>query len=60
MKPILILFCPYTDVTLDFITGLPINNSDNVILMVVDCLTKKIYYISCTIDENGTTTKATA
>ena len=28
--------------------------------MVVDCLTKKKHYIPCSMDKNGTTTKATA
>ena len=28
--------------------------------MVIDCLMKERYYIPCTTDENGTTTKATA
>ena len=50
---------PWTDVTLDFVTGLPISNSYNAILMVVDCLTKERDYILCTMDKNGTTTEAT-
>ena len=43
----------WTDVTLDFITRLPINNSYNTILMVVDCLIKKSHYIACTIDKTA-------
>ena len=60
LKPLLIVSCPWTDVTLNFVTGLPISNSYNTILMVVDRLTKKKYYIPCTINKNGITTKATA
>ena len=60
MKPLLIPSRPWTNVTLDFVTGLPISNGYNAILMVVDRLTKERHYIPCTIDENGTTTEATA
>ena len=52
--------CLSTDVTLDFVTGLPISNGYNAILMVVNCLTKERHYIPCTTDENGTTIEATA
>ena len=60
MKPLPIPSRPWTNVTLDFVTDLPISNGYNAILMVVDCLTKERHYISCTTDENGTTTKTTA
>ena len=60
LKPLPIPSRPWTDVTLDFVTGLPISNGYNAILMVVDCLTKERHYIPCTTDENGTTTEATA
>ena len=60
LKLLPILSRPWTDVTLDFVTGLPISNGYNTILMVVDRLTKERHYIPCTMDENGTTTKATA
>ncbi len=59
LKLLLISSCLWTDITLDFVTGLFINNGYNTILMVVDCLTKEKYYISYTIDKNGTTTEAT-
>ena len=59
LKPLPILSRPWTDIALDFITGLPISNNYNVILIVVDCLTKEKHYILCTIDKNGTTTEAT-
>ncbi len=51
---------PWTDVTLNFVTGLPISNSYNAILMIVDRLIKKRHYIPCSTDENGTTIKAIA
>ncbi len=60
LKPLLISSCPWTDVTLDFVTDLPISNSYNTILMIVDCLTKEKYYISYSRDKNRTTTKAIA
>ncbi len=60
LKPLPILSRPWTDVTLDFVTGLFISNSYKAILMVVDHLTKERHYIPCTTDENGTTIEATA
>ena len=60
LKPLPIPSCPWTNITLDFVTGLPINNSYNVILMVVDCLIKEKHYIPFSTDENGTTTKVIA
>ena len=60
LKPLPIPSCPWTDVTFDFVTGLPISNDYNAILMVVDCLTKERYYIPFTTDENDTTMEATA
>lgn len=58
-KPLSIFFYPWTNVILDFIIGLPINNGYNVMLMVVHCLTKEKYYILYTMDENGITIKTT-
>ena len=43
-----------------FITRLLYSNSYNVLLMVIDRLTKEKYYIPYIIDENGTTAKAIA
>ena len=60
LKPLPIPTRPWTDVTLDFVTGLPHSNGYNAVLMVIDRLTKKRYYISCTTDKNGTTAEATA
>ena len=59
LKPLLIPSRPWTNVTINFVTGLFISNGYNTILMIVDCLTKERHYIRCTTDENGTTTEAT-
>lgn len=59
LKPLLIPSRPLTNITLDFITGLSIYTGYNTMLIVVDYLTKKRYYIPCSTNENGTTTKAT-
>ncbi len=58
MKPLSIPTRPWTDVTLDFGTGLPPSNGYNVVLIVIDRLTKERYYIPCTTDDNGTTAEA--
>ena len=60
LKPLPILSYSWTDVILDFVTGLPINNGYNAILIVVDRLTKERHYILGTTDENGTIIEATA
>ena len=54
MKPLLILSYLWTDVILDFIIGLSINNSYNTIFIVVNYWIKKRYYMSYNINENGT------
>ena len=60
LKPLPIPIRPWTDITLDFVTGLPPSNSYNAVLIVINRLTKERYYIPCTTDKNGTTTEATA
>ena len=60
LKPLPIPTRPWTNVTLDFVTGLPSSNGYNAVLMVIDRLTKERHYIPCTTDENGTTAEATA
>ena len=51
LKPLLILIRPWTDVALDFVTGLLYSNSYNAVLTVIDRLTKERHYILCTIDK---------
>ncbi len=50
----------WIDITLDFVTSLLDSREYNVILMMIDRLSKMHHYISCIIDENETTTKKTA
>ncbi len=59
LKPLLISSRPWTNVILDFVTGLPSSNGYNAILIVVDRLTKERHYIPCTTDENDITTETT-
>lgn len=58
LKPLLILFFLYTNITSNFITSLPVNNSYNAILMIVDYLVKKKYYMLYTTDKNDANIKA--
>lgn len=58
LKPLPILSCPWTNVILDFVTGLLMNNGYNANLMVLDCWKKEKYYILCTTDKYSTTTEA--
>lgn len=60
LKSLLIIICLWTDIILDFVTGLLSSNDLNAILMVINQLTKKKHYILCITDKNGITTKATA
>jgi hypothetical protein len=50
----------WIDITLDFVTSLLESREYNVILMMIDRLSKMHHYISCIIDENETTAKETA
>lgn len=59
LKPLSIHVRLLTDVTLDFVTCLPLSNGYNAILIIVDCLTKEKYYILSTTDDNSTSTEAT-
>lgn len=42
----------WTNVILNFVTRLPLNNDYNIILIMINWLIKKRYYIPCTIDKN--------
>lgn len=59
LKRLLISFYPWTNVILDFVTGLLSSNSYNTVLMVVNQLIKKRHYIPCTTNENSTTVEDT-
>lgn len=60
LKSLPIPFWPWTNIILDFVNELLSSNSYNTVLMVVDQLTKKRYYILYITDKNDTTTKAIA
>ena len=51
---------PWTDITMDFVTGLPECELKNAILMVVDRLAKEQVYIPCPDKDEGTNAEATA
>ena len=60
LKPLSIPTRRWTDVIFNFVIEFPYSNGYNAVSMVIDWLTKERYYILCTLDKNGTTTKATA
>ena len=61
LRPLSIPEQPWQDISLDFVTGLPLSGEGfNAILMVVDRLSKERHYIPCTTEEHGTTSEATA
>jgi len=47
LQPLLIPDCPWRDISVDFITHLPLSNGFDAILMVVDRLTKMRHYVPC-------------
>ncbi len=50
----------WIDITLDFVIELSKSRDYNAILMIINRLSKMHHYISCTTDENETTTEKTA
>lgn len=59
LKFLLILSYFWTNIDLNFVTSLPINNNYNMILMIVDHLIKKKYYILNIINNNNTIIEVT-
>ena len=60
LKPLPVPQRPWTNITMDFVTGLPECELKNTILMVVDQLAKKQVYIPCLDQDEGTNAEATA
>ena len=49
----------WQDITIDFVTGLPLSNGNNAIMTTVDRLTKERHYIPCFAGDEGTSAEAT-
>ena len=60
LKPLPVPQKPWTDITIDFVTGLPECELKNTILMVVDRLAKERVYILCSDKDEGTNAEVTA
>ncbi len=41
---------PWTHISVDMITGLPESNGYDVIIMIIDCLSKEIIPITCSME----------
>ena len=60
LKPLPIPVQRWTDISMDFITGLPDSEGYNAILTVADTLSKERHYIPCFSGDEGTSAEATA
>lgn len=60
LQPLPISERPWTDISLDFVTGLPDSKGFDTILMIVDRFSKMHHYIPCIAKEEGTTAEETA
>jgi hypothetical protein len=60
LQPIPLGSQPWKDISLDFITGLPLCEGNNSILVVACRLTKERHFIPCFAGQEGTTAEATA
>ena len=49
----------WQDITIDFITGLPLSNGYNAIMTTTDRLTKERHYIPCFAGDDGTSAEST-
>jgi len=53
LKPLQVPFRKWSSISLDLVTGLPISNRFNALLVVVDRLSKMAHYISTTTEVNS-------
>jgi len=60
LVPVAIPTQRWTDISMDFITGLPESDQKNAICTVIDKLTRERHYIACTATDEGTSAEATA
>jgi len=60
LQPLLIPQRLWQDISLNFVTGLPLCEGSNAILVVTYRLTKERHYIPCFAGDEGTTAESTA
>src|SRR5258705_13962733 len=53
LKPLEVPFRRWSSISLDLITGLPMSNGFDALLVMVDCLSKMAHYIPTTSDINS-------
>lgn len=60
LKSLWVLTCLWTNIIINFVTRLLLNHSWNIVVIVIDQLTKKNHYILYTANKNNTIAKATS
>ena len=60
LQPLPIPVKRWEDIVMNFITDLPESEGKNVILIIIDCLSKEHHYVPCTTNENSTSAEETA
>ena len=59
LQPLLISVKRWENIVMNFITDLSESDGKNIILIIIDCLSKKRHYVLCSINENSTSVKWT-